>query len=663
MKKVIVFFIAAAILLSAGCNRRNQDTNWNEASPAAATEYNVATDPASTGAGETNAPSADSATPSSVPADTPEASPSPAPTEDPTAAPTETPTEIPTAVPTEIPTAAPTDPPSTPTETWEPTPVKYDEMVYARPSLSDCLAEIGRLEADVKANEKSRQELLDELTDFMNTCIVEWNSMYSLANVKFCIDTTVKFWTDEVAFYDDNNPTVERKFDDLLVACAASPHKKYFEDNLFGKSTLDEYVNGPLITDEIAELMRQEAELVTKFQAYDYMTVEFRFGNWTGDIVTLLGILYDRGLYSQIESLYTAFYNKINQDAGSIFVDLLKIRKKIAAAAGYDSYEQYVYDRVLYRDYSPEDAMRLANGIRDQIFPLYESLVDTDNKELQAMFAALESFPALSYGDMSDYARSTLSGMDGSLSEAFEFMEDYDLCYLGYGSEQAGMSFTTYIPKYVAPFIVIEGSGDVSDLLTFVHEFGHFYDNCFNYGSNNNLDMSEISSTALSYIFDLYLSRSGSVPKTVRDAYHYYMEYSILETFLSQAMYHIFESRLYTIPDEIIDLQILNSMAQSVATEFGMDPAEFGMTWPLITHYYVQPFYVISYVTSNAAALQLYDKEVEDRGAGLAQYMGLVKSWDLESGFVGNLRRVGLKSPFTDQGVSDLVASVRKIFK
>lgn len=639
--------------------------------PAATGDIAGSENPAATGAGATPIASLNATTDVTQPVATdaptttqPVATDASSPTQ-----PVATATPAPTATATPVPTATPTADPTTAPTATEPViyedlyPVKYSEMTYKRPSLDRVVAAIDALEADVRANTKSRDKLTGELEEFFSTLYVDWNSMYALSYIKFTVDTTDPGWTAEVSFFDENNPTLEREFEKMLAACAQSPNKKYFEDKLFGKGTLDMYVDGPLLTEEIARLKRREAELVTQFQTYDYMSVSFTFGNWTGTIDILIDVLSQRGLYTQMDALLEAFYKKINEDTGNIFLELLKVRKQIAAAAGYSSYEQYVYERELFCDYTPEDAVTLTEGIRQKLLPLLYSFEESGNKKWNKMFDTLESFPAISYGEIMDIAASIFAKMDGSLTEVMDFMDEYELCYIGYGSEQAGMSFTSYIPKYLSPFIVIEGSGEVSDLFTFVHEFGHFYDNYFNYGGNNNLDMAEVSSTALSYIFSLYLANASDVPKAVRDAYAAYAKYSIIDTFVTQSMFHEFEHMVYQAPEEMLTLSGLNSMAQTVANMFGNDSSDFEFSWSLVTHFYVQPFYVISYVTSNAAALELYSAEVAEKGAGLAQYMGLVNTWYLEKGFVDNLRRVGLKSPFTEKGVDELVDSVRMMFE
>ena len=64
--------------------------------------------------------------------------------------------------------------------------------------------------------------------------------------------------------------------------------------------------------------------------------------------------------------------------------------------------------------------------------------------------------------------------------------------------------------------------------------------------------------------------------------------------------------------------------------------------------------YVVSYVVSNDAALQIYELEKASTGAGLELYENNLDT--MEAGFLAFVESAGLSSPF----VSGRVAQVRK---
>ena len=78
-------------------------------------------------------------------------------------------------------------------------------------------------------------------------------------------------------------------------------------------------------------------------------------------------------------------------------------------------------------------------------------------------------------------------------------------------------------------------------------------------------------------------------------------------------------------------------------------------------HFYQQAFYVISYITSNAVALQLYDLEQATEGAGVEKYFEMI-DWDPSLSFRENVERAGLTSPFSDGAIDKLASTLRKMF-
>jgi hypothetical protein len=75
----------------------------------------------------------------------------------------------------------------------------------------------------------------------------------------------------------------------------------------------------------------------------------------------------------------------------------------------------------------------------------------------------------------------------------------------------------------------------------------------------------------------------------------------------------------------------------------------------------MQPFYVISYVTSSMVSIQMYDKEVAKAGSGLDVYLDFVGNFDPYEPFLECVDRVGLRSPFADGSVDALVTSITKM--
>ncbi len=642
-KKVLSALIALSILLLSACVGNKNGQNTPDPSQTHSDGQVLTPTSAPTQAPATEAPTA-------VPTDAP----TDIPTEVPTEVPTEAPTEVPTEVPTELPTEEPTE------EPFERPAVKFSDMVYERPDLDQCVNKMTAFKNKIEAGTAGQDEIIDDAFELFGEEIANWNSMYSISNIYFSISPFDEYWSGETGFYNDANPVLENKLDQVLVSCARSWYKEILESELLGEGVLDRYVNGSVFTEKLAELKQKEADLITKFETIDYDSLVFKVGSYSGTFEQLYARFEKSGNYEFLEALYANYMLAIKKAAGSIFIDLVKVRHEMAKEAGYDSYEEYAFKEELERDYTPEEALKLTEGMRDIINPLLAG--DLYTSKFIEEYSQFVQYPVmLSYGEVMEYSGKGLAAIDSSLAEVFKYMEDLELCYLGYDSDQVGMSFTTFIANYAAPYIVIQGSSDINDMLTMIHEFGHFYDNYINLGGNVNLDICEVSSTALALLFSRYLDQIDGFNSQQRTAYSAQLKLNTLDIFASQSMYHKFEHMVYLLPEEQLSIDTLSAIALQVEKEFGSEEGQFEDMWPMITHFFIQPFYVISYVTSSAVSLQMYEKELENKGSGIESYMNFINAYDPAQSFRNSVEQLGLKLPFTDEGLASVKSAIYKM--
>ena len=127
-------------------------------------------------------------------------------------------------------------------------------------------------------------------------------------------------------------------------------------------------------------------------------------------------------------------------------------------------------------------------------------------------------------------------------------------------------------------------------------------------------------------------------------------------TFLSQACYAAFESRVYALPDEELTAENFNRIFLECNEEFGMGMP--GMEdilapgWIDIQHFLIAPFYVISYCLSNDVALQIYQAELKD-GSGLAHYNKLLHL-SVDNSLLSLLDEAEMVSPFAKGRMAEL---------
>ena len=146
--------------------------------------------------------------------------------------------------------------------------------------------------------------------------------------------------------------------------------------------------------------------------------------------------------------------------------------------------------------------------------------------------------------------------------------------------------------------------------------------------------MAEVFSQGMEYLSLCYGEADANLEKLkLLDSLCVYVE---------QAAYASFEQQLYGIPAGELTAERIDALYNQICANYGLNNQ---MSYVLITHFYTNPMYVISYVLSNDAALQIYQMEKAEKGAGLACYTGQLAG--TESDFLTFLQYAGLESPFT----------------
>lgn len=517
--------------------------------------------------------------------------------------------------------------------------VPFSEMEYARPDSDGIIATMDDVIQLISENSESYDGQLKQMKA-VNNDYYAIQTMYTLATIKNSQDVTDQFFADEVAFYADFIPVYRQKLEELFVACAQSVHKEEFEMDYFGENGLDDYMDGGIITDESVDLSQYTQSLSNDYlnEAAD-PTIMFK-----GEETSLSELLTDESLTQQ-DRLYilNAYYSKYNKLFGEMYVEIVKSNMLYAEELGYDSYADYVYES-FQRDYTPEEAAEYMDDIKEYMVPLYVQLNQDGwyNSQYDSFTCSEDEL----IGDM----QSITSAMGGKISKIFNYMQEYELLDATASSVKQQMSYTTYIQNYDAPFIFINPAGDSSDILTVMHEFGHFVEQYINYGYSSGLDSDETASQAMEYLTLSYLDSCLTPAEMNKIQRNKLLD--TLDVFIYQGYYNEFETQVYSLDYEDVTLENINRIAEECAEEFGLSELEpfkgyYSVSWVEVPHLFESPFYIISYCVSCDVALQVYELAETDIEKGVDAYYNLV-DWDWEMSFVENLERAGFESPFAE---------------
>lgn len=491
-------------------------------------------------------------------------------------------------------------------------PVTFENMTYTRPepelleeALANCL-------------QSAQGSDLDKLVGHINTINSLCNSFqtsFYLAYIHYSIDMTDPYWASEYDFCSGISTQVQASVDELMYALAASPLRKELEgEEYFGAGYFDDYDGESLWTDEFTELMSRQAQLLTQY--YELSSVA-----------------------NMMDPQSEAFYSSVGLQLEQLYIDLINVRLELAREAGFDSYAEFAYDFTYGRSYTPEQTRGYLAQIRSNFVDLYLGL---EQSNLWAGSLAY-STEDMTFG----YVKSMASSMGGIIADAFATMESGNLYHISYGENKFNGSFEVFLPDYQVPFVFINPTMTNQDHLSFAHEFGHFCNDYATLGGIPSVDVAEFFSQGMEYLSLCYGGEELTAMKMADS----------LCAFIEQSFLADFEDRLYAMEPEELTAENIRSLYARVAADYGLGDYVDSRSYVLVPHLYHSPMYVISYVVSNDAAMQLYAMELEQTGSGLDCYTSQLTS--TQGDLLEFMKEAGLESPFE----ADHISSIKKLLQ
>ena len=521
--------------------------------------------------------------------------------------------------------------------------VTLSNMFYERPDIGAMQAEMDDL-LDGLDRGKPAGEMI-ELYETLQQQYAHADSMLSLAYLLYAFDVTEPYYKNEYAYLQSVLGTLDADMENVSVQLfESSEEAEELARQSFGEGYVDTIMQADEFSDDtVQDLLDAEEQ---KTLEYDELSATFTLLD-NGRRWTLDEIMDDESLdYDEFSRLYDDYCAAFNERAGAIFLDQLAIRSGIAQKLGYADYASYCYS-AYGRDYSLDDAKMLQAAVKQYIVPVFiEANNNSDTYDLaDAEFDQNEFLSELS---------NIASDFSPLLDESVDYLLQNNLYDFSVSANKMNGSFTTYISDYGAPYIFSQWYGDSANIMTALHELGHFTSYYYNaevgFSAADSLDLAEIDSQALVLLmidyYDVFFGEYAQQAKTdiLIDAMY---------SLISGCMEDEFQQEIYQNTDMTLDE--INALYKELAVEYGLDEVYGyqGTEWVLISHTYQTPMYYISYAVSMVPSLELYEISQRDPQAARESYFSILMRSQYDQ-LQSVLSESGMPSVFSETTIRDI---------
>ncbi len=390
--------------------------------------------------------------------------------------------------------------------------------------------------------------------------------------------------------------------------------------------------NVPLETEE-TRLGQQYQELAGS------LTVQFRGGERTLPQMAKFLEEPERALRQQAWELVVNRRLQESEKFETIFDQMVALREKIAANAGFPNYLEYAFRARGRFDYTPADCREFHAAIETAILPLLRELQEQRRERLQlpslrpwdlevdsSRRPLLRPFAAVT--QLVERAQKIFQQLDRPLADGFRMMEEFRLLDLENRKGKAPGGYQATLNEARLPFIFMNAVGMQRDVETMLHEAGHAFhalatreEDLYSY-RHAPIEFCEVASMSMELLGNEHLEEFYEVPEANR-ARRIHLE-GIVKFFPWMATVDAFQHWIYTHPGHTRAAR--SAYWESLMERYGglVDWSGYDLAranlWHRQLHIFLHPFYYVEYGIAQLGALQVWANSKRDKPKTLRDY-------------------------------------------
>jgi len=428
--------------------------------------------------------------------------------------------------------------------------------------------------------------------------------------------------------------------------------------------------NVPLETEE-TKLGQQYQELTGS------LTVKFRDEEKTLPQMGKFLEEPDRALRQEVWQLVANRRLQEREKFEDIFDEMVKLRERIAANAGFTNYLDYAFRARGRFDYTPTDCRAFHAAVETEIMPVVRELQEARRQQLKLSSVRPWDMevdplnrtplkPFADVGQMVSRTQSIFNHLDSTLASGFQKMQDLRLLDLENRKGKAPGGYQSTLNESRLPFIFMNAVGVQRDVETMLHEAGHAFhalatqnESIYPY-RHAPIEFCEVASMSMELLGNEYLEEFYATPEANR-ARRTHLE-GIVKFFPWMATVDAFQHWIYTHPGHsraertAAWLELMDRFGGLVDWS-GHERARANL-WHRQLHIFLHPFYYVEYGIAQLGALQVWANSKRDKAGALRAYqqaLALGGSRPLPELFGA----AGCRLEFTAQTIKPLVELVR----
>lgn len=437
------------------------------------------------------------------------------------------------------------------------------------------------------------------------------------------------------------------------------------------------------------EIFREEniplyTEITTEQQKYAQisgaMTVEIDGQEKTLQQASVLLMSADRKKREEVYHKITSRRLKDMAELDKLFTKLISLRHQVATNAGFTNFRDYMFKALGRFDYTPKDCFNFHESIQSEVVPIlndfakdrkatlkvdalrpWDKAVDPEGKD------ALKAFN--DGKELTDKTIECFYKLDAYLGQCLSIMKEMGHLDLESRKGKAPGGYNYPLSEIGVPFIFMNATSTLRDMVTIMHEGGHAIHNFLtrelelNDFKSTPSEVAELASMSMELIsmdhWDIFFTNPDDLKRAKRE----HLE-DLIETLPWVATIDKYQHWLYENPTHTLDERrqnwnrIFDEFTDTITDWSGLQDAK-DYLWQKQLHLYEVPFYYIEYGMAQLGAIAVWRNYRQNKQKGLEGYMNALKLGYMKS-IPEVYKAANIKFDFSRAYIKELMEFVKK---
>ena len=436
------------------------------------------------------------------------------------------------------------------------------------------------------------------------------------------------------------------------------------------------------------EIFREEnvplfTQISTESQKYAQisgaMTVEVDGKELTLPQASVLLMLPDR---KKREEVYFKIAERRLKDKDSLddlFTKLIELRHQVSVNADFKNFRDYMFKALGRFDYTPKDCFDFHNAIEKEVVPML-NVLSRERKEamhidsLRPWDKAVDPEgrdalkPFTSGKDLTEKTIEVFTKLDPFLGQCLAIMQAMGHLDLESRKGKAPGGYNYPLSEIGVPFIFMNATSTLRDMVTIMHEGGHAIHNFLtrdlelNDFKSTPSEVAELASMSMELLSMDHWNIFFRDEKELKRAKREHLE-DIIETLpwvatIDKFQHWIYENPTHSMEERREKWNITFDEFTDTITDWSGLQTPKNYLWQKQLHLYEVPFYYIEYGMAQLGAIAVWRNFRKDKQAGLNGYMNALKLGNM--GTIPEIyKAAGIRFDFSPAYIHELMEFVK----